>query len=98
MARKKSTRRARHRGNVGTSAQAPTSGTRGSQGSGQARSKSAAPPVRGLAFTNKNAILAGSALIAITLGYWLLGRGDITLAPLLLVLGYVVLVPLAIIR
>ena len=38
----------------------------------------------------------GVAIIG--LGYYLLGQGSITLAPVLLVLGYVVLLPLAIIR
>jgi len=37
-------------------------------------------------------------VVILGLGYWLLSRGDITAAPLLLVLGYVVVVPLAIIR
>ncbi len=37
-------------------------------------------------------LIAG--LVAITAGYVLLGRGDITVAPLLLVGGYCVLVPL----
>ncbi len=34
------------------------------------------------------------ALVVITVGYVLLGRGDITSAPLLLVTGYCVLLPL----
>jgi hypothetical protein len=36
-------------------------------------------------------------LVTITLGYWLLAQGSISMAPILLVIGYVVLVPLAII-
>lgn len=39
--------------------------------------------------------LAGAATIV--LGYYLLGQGSISAAPALLVLGYVVLLPLAII-
>ena len=44
-----------------------------------------------------NAILGIAGLIALALGYVLLAQGSITAAPLLLVLGYVVLVPLALI-
>ena len=36
-------------------------------------------------------------LLCLTLGYWLLAQGSVTAAPLLLVLGYVVLLPMAII-
>ena len=51
-----------------------------------------------LKFTRVNAILGGAGLVSLTLGYWLLAQGSITAAPLLLVLGYVVLLPMAIIR
>ena len=51
-----------------------------------------------LRFTRVNAILGGAGLLSLTLGYWLLSQGSITAAPLLLVLAYVVLLPLAIIR
>ena len=44
----------------------------------------------------KNHILA-LGLIAIVIGYITLGRGSMSLAPLLLVLGYCVLVPVALI-
>lgn len=50
-----------------------------------------------LRFTPVNAALAVAGLAALVAGYWLLAGGDITAAPLLLVLGYVVLLPLAII-
>lgn len=50
-----------------------------------------------LRFTRVNAILGASGLVALTLGYWFLAQGSITAAPLLLVLAYVVLLPLAII-
>jgi ABC-type transport system involved in cytochrome bd biosynthesis fused ATPase/permease subunit len=39
-------------------------------------------------------MLLGGALLALTVGYTLLARGDTTLAPMLLVLGYGVLFPL----
>ena len=51
-----------------------------------------------LRFTPVNAGLAAGGLVALIAGYWLLSGGSITAAPLLLVLGYVVLLPLAIIR
>lgn len=51
-----------------------------------------------LQFTKVNAIFLVAGLAALVAGYGLLSRGSITAAPLLLVLGYVVLLPLAIIR
>ena len=50
-----------------------------------------------LRFTPKNLALLGAGLAAIILGYVLLGAANNTVAPLLLVLGYVVLIPLGII-
>ena len=50
-----------------------------------------------LQFSRVNLAFAAGAFVTITLGLWLLSTGSITLAPILLVLGYVVLVPLAII-
>ena len=46
--------------------------------------------------TRKNGILFGVALLDIILGYVLLRTGSITLAPILLVTGYCVLIPWAI--
>jgi hypothetical protein len=51
----------------------------------------------GLPFTKENYILMGAALAAIIFGYILLGSGSITMAPILLVLGYCVLFPVGII-
>jgi len=51
-----------------------------------------------LSFTKVNAMLGAGGLVSLGLGYWLLAQGSITAAPLLLVLAYVVLLPLAIIR
>jgi hypothetical protein len=50
--------------------------------------------------TNKKRTLvwAGIALLTILLGYADLARGGETIAPILLVLGYCVLVPLAILK
>ena len=55
------------------------------------------PPSASLRFSRVNAILGVAGLAAIALGYVLLSNGSITAAPVLLVLGYVVLVPLALI-
>jgi hypothetical protein len=52
---------------------------------------------KGLPFGRTNYILMGAALVAIILGYISLGSGSITLAPILLVLGYCVLFPIGII-
>ncbi len=51
-----------------------------------------------LQFTRENGILGAAGVFCLALGYWLLAQGSITAAPLLLVLGYVVLIPMAIIR
>jgi hypothetical protein len=50
-----------------------------------------------LSFNMVNVLLGISGLITMSIGYWLLARGSITAAPLLLVLAYIVLLPLAII-
>ena len=51
-----------------------------------------------LKFTKVNAMLGISGLACLALGYGLLAQGSITAAPLLLVLAYVVLLPMAIIK
>lgn len=51
-----------------------------------------------LRFTKENALLGAAGLVCLALGYWLLARGSITAAPILLVLAYIVLLPMAIIR
>ncbi len=48
-----------------------------------------------LRFSRKNGILGLAGLLVIVLGYVLLAQGSITAAPLLLVVGYLVLLPLA---
>ena len=50
-----------------------------------------------LRFSMVNGVLAAAGVAAIVVGYWLLAQGSVTAAPLLLILGYVVLMPLAII-
>ena len=65
------------------------------------RTRSARPTQRvegALRFSSQNWLLLAAAALAIVAGYALLARGSIVAAPLLLVLGYVVLIPLGIIR
>jgi hypothetical protein len=50
----------------------------------------------GLPFTKMNYYIFAAGLLAIVLGYFTLSQGDITLAPILLVLGYCVIIPIAI--
>lgn len=45
-----------------------------------------------------NYALMGAGLVALTAGYFLLSEGSVVAAPLLLALGYVVLIPVGIIR
>ncbi len=61
------------------------------------RSGNTPPPAKpdALGFTPMTAILGAAALIVVGIGYFLLWKGDITAAPLLLVLGYLVLFPAA---
>jgi hypothetical protein len=51
-----------------------------------------------LRFTRENALLGATGIVFLIVGYWLLAQGSITAAPILLVLAYVVLLPMAIIR
>ena len=51
-----------------------------------------------LKFTKVNALLGAAGIACLALGYGLLAQGSITAAPLLLVLAYVVLLPMAIIK
>lgn len=48
-------------------------------------------------FGKTNYILFGLALVVLAIGYITLAGGSITLSPILLVIGYCVLIPLAII-
>ena len=48
-------------------------------------------------FGPRNYLVFGAAMVTIILGYIALGKGSITLAPILLVIGYCVLVPVALI-
>ena len=54
--------------------------------------------IQGPQFTRKNYLLLGVATATIALGFITLARGSMTLAPALIVAGYLVLVPLAILK
>lgn len=51
-----------------------------------------------LSFSRINAIWLGAAAVAILAGFALLGTGSMTIAPLLLVVGYCVLLPIGVIK
>ena len=62
------------------------------------RTSGSAPDTEaGLRFSLVNLALGVAGVLAVGLGYYLLAQGSITAAPVLLVLGYVALLPLAII-
>ncbi len=50
-----------------------------------------------LSFNKKNYSLFAAGIISIIIGYIFLSKGSITVAPILLVLGYVILIPTSII-
>jgi hypothetical protein len=54
-------------------------------------------PEGSLLLGRRNVYMLMSGIAVILLGYFLLGRGSISAAPLLLVLGYCVIIPLSII-
>lgn len=58
--------------------------------------KPVAPPSAELPFGRKNYILFGIGALVIVVGYIALAGGSITLAPILLLLGYLVVIPWAI--
>jgi len=58
--------------------------------------KPVAPPAAELPFGRRNYALFGVAALIIIAGYVALSRGSITLAPILLLLGYLVVIPWAI--
>ncbi|HJR54326.1 MAG TPA: hypothetical protein VJ982_11515 [Gemmatimonadota bacterium] len=57
-----------------------------------------APARPTLSFSRTNAIWMGAAAVSIAIGYFLLSTGSETIAPILLVLGYCVLLPIGIIK
>lgn len=55
------------------------------------------PPRPNIVFKPKNYILFLTGVVTIIMGFIFLSKGSITLAPILLVVGYVILIPLSII-
>ena len=54
------------------------------------------PPNVEIPFGRKNYIIFGIAALTILAGYIALSKGSITVAPILLLLGYLVLIPIGI--
>ena len=69
---------------------------KGPEPKAQDKKKAKAQEPEGFGFSRWNYILFAISLGVIALGFVFLGTGDITIAPFLLVGGYVVLVPLSI--
>ena len=46
---------------------------------------------------HRNVLLLVGGIVVVLIGYVLLGRGSVTAAPLLLVIGYCVIIPLSIV-
>jgi hypothetical protein len=61
----------------------------------KSRKTGPAPDAIRIRWERKNVALFGGGLVAIVLGYVLLSQGDVTAAPILLVLGYCAMIPLA---
>lgn len=55
-------------------------------------------PARSLRWSPVNYALMGSGILSLAIGYVLLAGGSTVAAPLLLALGYVVLIPMGIVR
>lgn len=51
-----------------------------------------------LSFSRSNAIWLGAGAVSIAIGFFLLAQGSESIAPVLLVLGYCVLLPIGIIK
>ena len=60
------------------------------------RKKEKKPPAKKLVFSRRNWMAFMVGIIVILVGFYALSRGSMTLAPILLVLGYCVIIPLAI--
>jgi uncharacterized membrane protein HdeD (DUF308 family) len=60
------------------------------------RKKEKKPPRKKLVFSRRNWMTFILGIIVIVVGFFALSKGSMTLAPILLVLGYCVIIPLAI--
>lgn len=65
------------------------------KGSAKPKREAPARPGTRIRWERRNVTLLSAGLGAVILGYVLLSQGDVTAAPLLLVAGYCVLIPLA---
>ena len=63
-----------------------------------AGARTGAPSRPTLSFSRANAVWLGAAATTIVVGYALLAGGSMMLAPILLVIGYCVLLPIGIIK
>ncbi|MBN1150870.1 hypothetical protein JXA84_06600 [candidate division WOR-3 bacterium] len=54
-------------------------------------------PTEGIGLTTINYLIIAVGVLSVIIGYVFLRRGSITLAPILLIAGYVVLIPLGLI-
>ncbi len=79
--------RKRRRRETGSSADAPGRKTKAPSASDEV-----------LGFTALNWVTGGAGLVSVVAGYVLLSQGSITAAPLFLVLGYLVLLPIALVK
>ena len=91
MATKASKTETTSRGATGSKTAAPKTG-------GSRSASSGAPPRPTLSFSRVNAMWLGAGVVSIAIGYFLLSTGSETIAPILLVLGYCVLLPIGIIK
>lgn len=69
-------------------------------GRGKASPRHVAPPspdTQVLALGRRNWIFLGSGILVVLSGFSLLAAGDITVAPILLLVGYLVLIPMGLI-
>ena len=60
------------------------------------RKKEKKPPRKKLAFSRRNWMTFILGMVVIVVGFFALSKGSMTLAPILLVLGYCVIIPLSI--
>jgi len=78
---------------------AKTTKTAPSDKASPSRAAATASPARPtLCFSRTNAIWLGAGVVSIAIGYVLLSTGSEKIAPILLVLGYCVLLPIGIIK
>ncbi len=61
---------------------------------GQPTPTSPSGPDRRLGFNRVHALLLGGGVVVAVAGFWVLSTGSISLAPALLVLAYLVLIPI----